>query len=558
MPQPQRQHPLEIPEILSQVAHFLPLWIHKESFVRPLLAFEPKTIMACLLVNKLWYATFSEILWYIYDGSFHERAPLELVHRKCHLFRIFRSHRGHEGPYTGCVNLLELYISQQSLSQWTNGVDLQCQMDLVRANHGLKALYWHGPAQKERAPLPVKSLTGFRNMQYLRLLAWDGSDGRLAKVLRSVAETVTKVGLYSIMGVKPGDFLFEEEDGDDDNEDEYDGGDKDNEDEDDDMDNGDKDEDEGEGKETETETGGALAKGKKKKKKKKAATSPPSFWSSRQEFRTKQLILPNLVNLGYRINNTESMGMEDLVMCCPNLYKLSIIPEYEAKFYDLPRLTRNIKDHCHNLRVLTAKYSSLQEHEYISLLDCCRPQGLVKLKLTMKNITVRTADAIIAHAQTLEVLELPGFLEPMPFRILCRIMVACPNLRVAAFSGYAPGNRQKFLNELWAQPWGCPKLKVFGISFEEDETDPDNQYFLDLERIPEREDNTEPLQDIMPGWYLHPQVDRYRDEKASKQNRLFVFAMLSKLEEMPDLEMVSWCGVKYERSPIQKYGFQNR
>ncbi|KAF9117081.1 hypothetical protein BGW39_002489 [Mortierella sp. 14UC] len=146
------------------------------------------------------------VLWHTYLGYQFEKAPLDLVHRRSPYFRVFRSIQGHEGPYQ-CTGLVDLNISQHSKTSYGNGVDIATQNDLVAANRDLKKLYWHGPS--ELVPLYVKSLVQLRRIDDLMLLCWQAHDGRLAEILRAVAATVTRLGLYSIHGVAEGDLMVD-------------------------------------------------------------------------------------------------------------------------------------------------------------------------------------------------------------------------------------------------------------------------------------------------------------------------------------------------------------
>ncbi|KAF9899297.1 hypothetical protein EC991_009154 [Linnemannia zychae] len=146
------------------------------------------------------------VLWHTYSGYQFGKAPLDLVHRHSPHFRFFQSIQGHEGPYQ-CTGLVNLDISQHSRTSHGNGVDIVTQNDLVAANRDLKRLYWHGPSKL--VPLYVKSLTQLRRIDDLMLLCWQGHDGRLAEVLRAVATTVTRLGLFSIHGVAVGDLMVD-------------------------------------------------------------------------------------------------------------------------------------------------------------------------------------------------------------------------------------------------------------------------------------------------------------------------------------------------------------
>ncbi|KAF9079784.1 hypothetical protein BGX23_003225, partial [Mortierella sp. AD031] len=204
----QPTNPLELPEILTRVAYFLPLWVSVPDQYSGRLnsEFQPKTLCACMRVSKLWHQTMLPFLWYTYQGSIFSKVPLEVVHQFSPHFRIFESLRGHEGPYQ-CTNLLDLNMSQHNTTSYSKGVDLQTQNDLVAANRDLRKLYWHGPS--DLVPMNVKSLTQLRRIDDMMLLCWKGSRGRLTKVLQAIADSVTRLGLYGIHGVYEGDLMVD-------------------------------------------------------------------------------------------------------------------------------------------------------------------------------------------------------------------------------------------------------------------------------------------------------------------------------------------------------------
>ncbi|KAI8604413.1 hypothetical protein EDD21DRAFT_366279, partial [Dissophora ornata] len=471
-------HALELPEILARVGFFLPLWVapsgsndHRPRVCRP------HTIHACILVCKFWYQTLTPLLWYVYDGAYFDKVPLELIRRHSHLIRSFKAHLAHQEGYFQCTNLVDLRISDVS-SQW----------DLVRLNHGLRNLYWHGKLLAH--PLDVESLTQFTRMKEMTLLSWDGSKGRLAEVLRSVARTLTKLGLYSICGVRPGDFMVLS--------------------------------DEGQGR--------------------------------------VQLVLPHLLKLSYRINHAESTRLEDLVVCCPNLYKLSVILEGN---YDLARLTENIRKHCPKVRALTLKYLSYTELEYEQLLQSCQTSGLVKFRANLAGFGGRIISAINAHASTLTQLKLEAcnFIH-LDINFLLEILVQCWNLKIFNAFGLFKASREEILNGLWSKPWGCSQLQVLCLEFHPDQGVPDPEHLLDAESDREggyadkgegEGENGKAIPMAIEGWYLHPQHSTMHDIMARRRNMLFLTTFLRNLAGMKHLEMFRWSQIKYERSATPKY-----
>ncbi|KAG0309059.1 hypothetical protein BGZ97_013176 [Linnemannia gamsii] len=201
-------NPLELPEILTRVAHFLPLWVEAPNKYNGQLKteFKPRTLLNCMRVSKLWYQVMLPVFWYTYTGSHCARAPLEIIHRFSPHFRVFQSFQGHEGPYQ-CTGLVELIMSQYSKTYYSNGVDIETQRSLVALNRDLRKLYWHGPAKLVH--MDADSLTGLRRIYDLMILYWQGSNGLLTKVLQAVSGTVTRLGLYSIHGVAEGDLMVD-------------------------------------------------------------------------------------------------------------------------------------------------------------------------------------------------------------------------------------------------------------------------------------------------------------------------------------------------------------
>ncbi|KAK3845831.1 MAG: hypothetical protein J3R72DRAFT_435688 [Linnemannia gamsii] len=205
-------NPLELPEILTRVAYYLPPWekLPNRRSGQLETEFKPKTVLACMQVSKLWHQIMLPVLWESYSGHYFTKAPLMLIHKRSPFFRYFRSFQGHEGPYQ-CTSLVDLNMSQHSKTSHGNGIDIATQNDLVAANRDLRKLYWHGPSKL--VPMYIESLVQLRRIDDLMLLCWQGHNGRLAEILRAVAETVTRLGLYSIHGVAKGDLMVDSGDG---------------------------------------------------------------------------------------------------------------------------------------------------------------------------------------------------------------------------------------------------------------------------------------------------------------------------------------------------------
>ncbi|KAG0043927.1 hypothetical protein BGZ83_010912 [Gryganskiella cystojenkinii] len=468
--------PLEIPEILARVAYYTPCWVLERNPYRTENKYRPKTLHQCILVSKIWYQTFKPFLWELMNGLYFEKAPVELIHRHCHLFRIFKSFRSPPGPYTGCTNLSELYMT--ICEDYERGVRMEDQKQLVKQNRDLLKLYWHGPLQL--TPLDQDSLIplipvsvdvgsgagngqeqrssqrrGYTRISDLSLLKWEGSNGRLASVLHSVSGTLTRLALYSIYGISreelfvPADIL--EKIGSSSNgQDEHD---------------------------SETLQQSSLDQGRCK--------------------REELLELPHVVRLAFRINHNESTGLEDLIRLCPNLRKLSVIPE---KDYDMDRLTRNIQLYCPAIEALTMKYSTHEDDELGLILDSCKHsynrisivdaqetiqekeingpaevqgRGLVRLRLNIHDISASLTCKILNHASHLEVLKLSAQGQARPLRTseLIRILMGCPRLRCFQLTGNLVSQGSRLERALIKNgSWGCSKtLERLSLQIELDE-----------------------------------------------------------------------------------------
>ncbi|KAF9147795.1 hypothetical protein BG015_010513 [Linnemannia schmuckeri] len=94
-------HPLELPEILIRIGHFIPLWVQipRTADYR----IQPKALVPSILVCMLWYNILSPLLWYFYDT--------ELVSDD-----MPESTTAHFSPYISILRLKQL--ENLTLSYW--------------------------------------------------------------------------------------------------------------------------------------------------------------------------------------------------------------------------------------------------------------------------------------------------------------------------------------------------------------------------------------------------------------------------------------------------------
>ncbi|KAK3819443.1 MAG: hypothetical protein JOS17DRAFT_778020 [Linnemannia elongata] len=178
-------HPLEIPEIITRIGNFLPLWSQEraEGTGRLKLVFDPKTFHTCLLVSTIWHDTLIPILWSYYEAEAMEFVPRSTLVRYSILFRTFRQHHGYGTRALdsyGCSRVVKATLNPETIEE------LEESRRMVKENDGrLKELEWNGPT--ESAPLRVEDFAGLRTLERLNMSRWKVDGGRLWRVLEVLA-----------------------------------------------------------------------------------------------------------------------------------------------------------------------------------------------------------------------------------------------------------------------------------------------------------------------------------------------------------------------------------
>ncbi|KAG0211234.1 hypothetical protein BGX28_008301 [Mortierella sp. GBA30] len=189
-----KQNPLDLPEIITRIGQFLPLW-SGEGFHRE---FDPKPILRCLLVSRSFRASLLPILWYLYDGYRMRNVPPEILVKYSPYFRIITSTGPFKGPFC-CRNLIEL--STVYGQEWSR--------DLLISNPGLKRLVWGGPfhrrietlEQQQEWELELRALMGLENLDEFRTSGFSLGEGIFVKVLRNNAARLSNLTLSTVAGV---------------------------------------------------------------------------------------------------------------------------------------------------------------------------------------------------------------------------------------------------------------------------------------------------------------------------------------------------------------------
>ncbi|KAF9134668.1 hypothetical protein BGW39_006257 [Mortierella sp. 14UC] len=411
-------HPLEVPEILTRIGQYLPLWVEHQDEIdldNKDIAFCHQTLLSCMQVSKLWHHTLLPILWYSYDGLKMITLPQEVITRYSPYFRNFRSPGCHAGPFLS-THLVELTIYIQMMDP---PISLATQKDLIRANPRLRYLEWHGP--EKVTDLDKEDFEGLKCLQELRLFHWSGRGRRLAKVLGAVAESLCAFEVSRIEGVLPGDLsgILQRQlnQAQDESTDIY----------------------------RKNNTAGSIA-----------VTGTGGVTEE------TGLVLPYMEKL--KVIFDKNPDYVELAQCCPNLRRLTVAGLGHG---DTGRLSRCLRSHCQQLKGLVLKDVLLPQEDAIELLrSCLSAGGLVKIHLDVVGLEQDLISAILLHAATLEHLTIASSAEDaVDLDGVLRLMVECEKLKHLRFMLDTSVPDVDVLEAWGSQEWGCTGLERLGLEF---------------------------------------------------------------------------------------------
>ncbi|KAG0064667.1 hypothetical protein BGZ89_008939 [Linnemannia elongata] len=436
-------HPLEVPEILTRIGQYLPLWVEEDdnNLSEQTVVFEHRTLLSSMQVSKLWYQTLLPILWYSYDGLKMSAVPQEVITRYSPYFRIFRSPGCHSGPFLS-THLVELTIFIQMMDP---RISLETQKVLIRANPRLRYLVWHGP--DKTTELDMEDFVGLKSLQELRLFHWDGGERRLAKVLRAVKETLRTFEVSRIEGVLPGDLsgalhrrldpVYHPEV----QEEEYIVS----------LNSNNNRSNRGSSNNDSNSNSAAAV----------TVTNLAALIQTEKE-EEEGLVLPYMEKL--KVTFDKNPDYVELAQCCPNLKRLTVSGLGHGDTY---RLSLCLRDHCQKLRVLVLKDVLLPQEDAIQLLrSCLSAGGLTKIHLDVVGLEQDCISAILLHASTLEQLTIASIAEEeVDLDGVLRIMVECAKLRTLRLMLDTSVPDVDALEALRAEEWACTGLEKLGLEF---------------------------------------------------------------------------------------------
>ncbi|KAF9180818.1 hypothetical protein BGZ51_005891 [Haplosporangium sp. Z 767] len=177
---PSSINPLDIPEILTRVGQFIPLWSqYKLGYCA---RFYPQILARATQVSRHWHNVLTPLLWYFFDDSQHimmTSVPRHIILKNAHWIRVL--HQRHvtstsfypspvartifdnvgqsSGFFDGCCrNLIQLTISP-----WIAGIE-----DLLRLNKRLEKFSWQAHAKFPTVPKSIyDAMAGIDSGGYL-------------------------------------------------------------------------------------------------------------------------------------------------------------------------------------------------------------------------------------------------------------------------------------------------------------------------------------------------------------------------------------------------------
>lgn len=137
-------HPLDIPEILSHIASFLPVIEGPQDAP----TFVPRDLLSCTLVCRSWSEAMLPYLWAVYTPKGMETIPTDTLSRNSIYFRhidqgkveqhLDVAHQLYQEDASGCPLLQCTALKSFSLTSKS----LPKQLDLLRSNRDLTSLEW--------------------------------------------------------------------------------------------------------------------------------------------------------------------------------------------------------------------------------------------------------------------------------------------------------------------------------------------------------------------------------------------------------------------------------
>ncbi|KAF9958809.1 hypothetical protein BGZ72_010871 [Mortierella alpina] len=414
----QRPNPLEIPEILARVGLYIPLWVksipnaHQRRIgntstsslrgQRPV--FDPRYLQACILVNRTWHDILLPILWFTFDDTYPlSTSPVAIANLSRHHahFRILELSRS-------CPTIISLplkHLPHNLIHLDLSGLDNnEWTKELVLQNPRLQSLHWQGGDfhRDDYGTLDGLALSKkLSRLQELHLECWRIDKGFMALLRRN--PSLRTISL---------DFVTGEIDE----------------------------------LNTHPATIGASAR-------------HDTLGLEENPDDEEEVLLPNMTSLTV-CKDVGSGALEALVRLCPRLEELSWMGSHDG---DLRSLTTNIQQRCPSILALTYSTVEVMEDEsaYAGLIGGLT--GLVELQIRIPSLGHLFTDALLKHANTLEVLDLKIQRDRKTQQTqradLRRILEGCHQITALSIEGSSSK-----ASDLFTFNWACLRLHRLFLS----------------------------------------------------------------------------------------------
>ncbi|KAG0364907.1 hypothetical protein BGZ54_007034 [Gamsiella multidivaricata] len=190
--------------------------------------------------------------------------------------------------------------------------------------------------------------------------------------------------------------------------------------------------------------------GQKEEEEKEGQEEKENKETEDEETEDEEISLPDLTSLTV-CKDVESGALEALVRLCPNLQELSWMGSKDS---DLRQLTTNVRECCPFLSVLTYSTVEISEDEsvYVDLIQSV--PRLVELQIRIPALGDRFTEALIKHAETLEILDLRILNHhALSNANLKRILMSCHQITALSIDGSQCG-----AEDLFSFDWACVRL----------------------------------------------------------------------------------------------------
>lgn len=162
-----------------------------------------------------------------------------------------------------------------------------------------------------------------------------------------------------------------------------------------------------------------------------------------------QIQLPYLTSLTV-CKDVGSGALEELIRLCPQLEELSWMGSTDS---DLRQLTKNLRDCCRGLSVLTYSTVEINEDESVYAALIQSMPRLVELQIRIPALGNQFTEALIRHAPTLEILDLKIMNDHhLSYGNLKRILTSCHQITALSIEGSRCGA------DLFSFKWACLRL----------------------------------------------------------------------------------------------------